>query len=190
VASGFLVLHDFDKAGFSICATLTQNTERYRFTHRPTVVDLGLRLADVEAEGLDAEPCTYHEREPWTNLERNGATAAEIGFLVNDNGEGQRVELNAFSSDHFVKWLEAKLAAAGVVKLIADDDTLRAAYRRAVYVHAMNATLRTFHETAQARASAAVPPVDLRQSVAQRIDGTTLAWDAAVADIAADNGEE
>ena len=93
----FLVLHDFDKAGFSICATLTRNTERYRFAHPPDVVDLGLRLADIETEGLAAEPCTYPELNPKTNLRTNGATPAEIAFLLADHG--QRVELNAFASD-------------------------------------------------------------------------------------------
>ena len=176
----FLVLHDFDKAGFSICATLTQDTERYRFAHPPDVVDLGLRLADVEAEGLAAEPCRYHESRPSRNLAKNGATAAEIAFLLADGG--QRVELNAFTSDHFVTWLEAKLAAAGVVKLIPNDETLAAAYQRAIYVLTVNAELQTFHPTAQAAASATAPPVDLRQAVARRIDeDPTLAWDVAVA---------
>src|SRR5262249_38753994 len=46
-----LVLHDFDKSGFSILHTLQNDTPRYRFTHRPRVLDLGLRLADVEALG-------------------------------------------------------------------------------------------------------------------------------------------
>ncbi len=179
----FLVLHDFDKAGFSICATLTRATDRYQFKHRPDVVDLGLRLADVEAERLAAEPCTYHEFHPSTNLRQNGATAEEIAFLLADNG--QRVELNAFTSDHFVRWLEAKLTAAGVVKFIPDDETLAAAYQRAIYVHAMNAELETFHEAAQAEASATVPPVGLRRSVTRQLDADpTQAWDAAVAQIA------
>jgi hypothetical protein len=176
----FLVLHDFDKAGFSICATLTQDTERYRFAHPPDVVDLGLRLADVEAEGLAAEPCTYHESCPSTNLRQNGATAAEVAFLL-ANG-GQRVELNAFTSDHFVTWLEAKLAAAGVVKFIPNDETLAAAYQRAIYVLALNAELEKVHLTAQATAAATAPPVDLRQAVARRVEmDPTLAWDVAVA---------
>jgi hypothetical protein len=179
----FLVLHDFDKAGFSICATLTQDTERYRFAHRPDVLDLGLRLADVEAEGLAAEPCTYHELNPSANLRLNGATKAEIAFLLADGG--RRVELNEFTSDRFVTWLEAKLGAAGVVKVIPDDETLMAAYQRALYVHAMNAELEKFRQTAQALASATVPPVDLRQLVERRLDGgSMLAWDAAVAQIA------
>jgi hypothetical protein len=147
------------------------------------VVDLGLRLADIEAEGLAAEPCRYHEREPRRNLRRNGATQAEVAFLL-ANG-GQRVELNAFTSDHFVTWLEAKLAKAGVVKLIPDDATLTAAYQRALYIHAMNAEQETFHPTAQASASATVPPVGLRRSVMRRLNADpTQTWDAAVAEIA------
>lgn len=143
-------------------------------------MDLGLRLADIEAEGLAAESCRYHESHPSRNLRQNGATAAEIAFLLAN--DGQRVELNAFTSDHFVTWLEAKLAAAGVVKVIPDDKTLIAAYQRAIYVHAMNAELEKFHETAEALASATVPPVDLRQAVARRLnEDSTLAWDVAVA---------
>ena len=185
----FLVLHDFDKAGFSICATLTQNTERYRFRHWPTVIDLGLRLADVQAEALEAEPCTYHEREPWKNLQQNGATEDEIAFLLEDGG--QRVELNAFTSDHFVEWLEAKLEAAGVEKFLPDDDVLAAAYRRAMYVHAMNVELEKFHETAQQRAAAAALPADLRASVQRALDeDETQAWDDALSSIADDDEAE
>jgi len=42
-----LVLHDFDKSGFSILGTLRSNTRRYSFRSRPNVIDLGLRLDDV-----------------------------------------------------------------------------------------------------------------------------------------------
>src|SRR5262249_41995291 len=132
----FLVLHDFDKAGFSICATLTRATDRFRFRYRPDVVDLGLRLSDVVQEGLAAEPCGYYERYPELNLRQNGATNAEITFLL--EGSGQRVELNAFTRDRFVTWLDGKLKTAGVAKLVPSDDILAAAYRRAVYGAAMN----------------------------------------------------
>ena len=55
----FLVLHDFDKDGFGIVHTLRYDTTRYQFWRRPEVIDLGLRLADVEVEGLAAEPVSY-----------------------------------------------------------------------------------------------------------------------------------
>ena len=84
-------------------------------------------------------------------------------LLLLTNG-GQRVELNALASDHFVTWLEAKLAAAGVVKMIPDDATLKAAYQRVIYARALNAKLKEFHPAAQAAASATVPPVSLRRA--------------------------
>ena len=50
-----LALHDFDKAGFSILGSLRRDNRRYHFRHRVEVIDLGLRLADTEACGLEAE---------------------------------------------------------------------------------------------------------------------------------------
>ena len=51
-----LVLHDFDVAGFSIKQTLVTSNRRHYFRHAINFIDLGLRLADVEEMGLDAEP--------------------------------------------------------------------------------------------------------------------------------------
>ena len=48
------VLHDFDVAGFLILGTLQRDTRRYQFSNAVEVVDLGLRLADIE--GLEREP--------------------------------------------------------------------------------------------------------------------------------------
>ena len=48
------VLHDFDVAGFMILGTLQRDTRRYQFSNAVEVVDLGLRLADIE--GLEREP--------------------------------------------------------------------------------------------------------------------------------------
>lgn len=42
-----LVLHDFDKSGFSIVHTLRTESPRYKHRSKPTVVDIGLRLEDV-----------------------------------------------------------------------------------------------------------------------------------------------
>ena len=39
-----LVLHDFDKSGFSIVGTLRRATRRYSFANPIEVIDLGLRL--------------------------------------------------------------------------------------------------------------------------------------------------
>lgn len=59
------------------------------------IVDLGRRLADVEAMGLDSD----------------GASAAEINFL-----RQRRVELNAMPCDVFVRFVEGKLTEHGIGK--------------------------------------------------------------------------
>ena len=48
-----LVLHDFDKAGFSIAGTLQRDTRRYSFKNDVEVIDIGLRGEDIE--GLQTE---------------------------------------------------------------------------------------------------------------------------------------
>ncbi|MHC4402416.1 MAG: toprim domain-containing protein [Planctomycetota bacterium] len=92
-----LVLHDFDKAGFSILGTLQDvdhdyqfdewcgeyEKKRYEFDHDIDVTDLGLRLADVEAFSLESEIVTYRS-DPSDNLRENGvrhgcATDARYG---------------------------------------------------------------------------------------------------------------
>lgn len=132
------VLRDFDKAGFSIVHTLRTNTRRFTFRGgRPNVVDLGLRLTDVEELGLESEPVEYgRQKNPTINLRTSGATPEECNFLVTGGDwrtgwEGQRVELNAMSSRQLVDWLEDKLTKAGVKKVVPDDEALTAAYRRA-----------------------------------------------------------
>ena len=123
-----LVLHDFDKAGFSIAGTLRRSTRRYRFghDHAANVIDLGLRLDDVS--GLETEDVYVDSPEKAKqNLRENGATEEEIDFLVD---QAQRVELNAFASDQFVEWIERKLGEQGVAKVTPDRDVLSAAYVR------------------------------------------------------------
>ena len=58
-------------------------------------------------------------------LEHNGATEDEITFLM----EGQRVELNAMTSDQFVAFVEDKLTEAGIAKVVPPKDQLAEAYR-------------------------------------------------------------
>ena len=134
-----LVLRDFDKAGFSIVHTLGTSSPRYQFIYGPMIIDLGLRLEDVREMGLASESVTYKQRtDPCWNLRKCGATEEECNFLVNGQWgsywEGQRVELNAMTSDQLVKWLEGKLREAGVEKVIPDDKILEEAYKRAVLV--------------------------------------------------------
>jgi len=167
-----LVLHDFDKSGFSILGTLQRDTRRYAFRNRIEVVDLGLRLADVEASGLEMEE-VVHRSDPAPNLRENGATAEEVAFLRN-----RRVELNAFASADFIAWIERKLEQHGVVKIVPDQDTLTLAYRRAVAARYVNARLQSAVHDAQRYAADASVPDDLAALVAAGLRGDSAqSWD-------------
>ncbi|MDQ3561295.1 MAG: hypothetical protein M3453_19400, partial [Pseudomonadota bacterium] len=118
------VLHDFDISGFSIFGTLRSDTRRFRYSAKFEVVDLGLRLGDVD--GLDTEQVFVASTEKTAaTLRRHGASEAEMEFLLR-----RRVELNAFTSDGLIAWIEQKLNEHGVGKILPDDETLSAAYRR------------------------------------------------------------
>lgn len=180
----FFVLHDFDQAGFSILGTLTRSTRRYHFRRLADIVDLGIRLEDVRAEDLASEPVSYRGDDPARNLSENGATKDEIEFLV---GGQQRVEINAFDNDHLIAWLERKLTAHGVKKLIPDDATLVNAYRRAILIHTINDGIEDAQQAASERAKRARVPASLGHQVRRRLTADpTLAWDDAIAEIAAE----
>jgi hypothetical protein len=119
-----LVLHDFDKSGFSILGTFTQrSTRRYTFENRIKVIDLGLRLGDIS--GLQDER-VYDKGEETTraaNLRRNGATPEEIEFLLH-----RRVELNAMTSAQLVSFVERKLRQHSVGKVVPKPADLAEAY--------------------------------------------------------------
>jgi hypothetical protein len=108
-----LVAHDFDKSGLGILYTLGNDTRRYEFSIKPRLVDIGLRLADVQAMNLQSEPVTYAQsKDPADRLYEYGATDEEMEFLVQGDGSygwtGQRVELNAMTSDQFYHLDRAK----------------------------------------------------------------------------------
>jgi hypothetical protein len=170
-----LVLHDFDKSGFSILGTLRRDTRRYAFRNRIEVIDLGLRLEDVEDSALETED-VVHRSDPATNLRENGATAEEIAFL-----RTRRVELNAFASADFVAWIERKLEQHGVAKIVPDQDTLMLAYRRAVASRYVASRLQSAIEEAQRQAAEAPVPDDLAALVTAGLrGGPAQSWDEVV----------
>ena len=188
-----LVVHDFDKSGLEILHKFTANTRRYRYTITPTVLDLGLRLEEALAMGLESEPVTYDsEVDPRVHLRECGATEAEGAFLVTEcttdirQGKrhvswiGERIELNAMDSQQFLDWLERKLQEAGVEKVVPDEEALAAAYRRQRRV----AQLQQLLEEAMAEPDDAAPVPDaLADQIRARITGTAEAWDDALWDI-------
>ena len=143
------VLHDFDKTGFSIHETLTNDNDRFQFADAlENVHEIGLRLADIRqfeesGEPLQAEPVAFKPRRndededesldvASANLAKNGATDDEINFLLtpadgHDTG-GKRVELNAMTSRQMIDLVEGKLDAYGLAKVLPDAEMLAAAY--------------------------------------------------------------
>lgn len=180
-----LVLHDFDKAGFSIAQTLRGDTRRWQYNTTPSVIDIGLRLNDVEEMGLESEVVYYpSKKDPRENLRESGATEAECKYLVSgrdhrNRWEGERVELNAMTSQQMIDWLERKLLDIGVEKVIPDDETLESAFRRAhkrvVVQKAIDKAIKEYDD------SELVIPDDLHRKIERRLDEDNgTAWDDAL----------
>ena len=178
-----LVARDFDKAGFSIIHTLRTNNRRYQFKTPPNVIDIGLRLSDVDALRLDKEAVIYSDdKDPRPGLIARGATQKEVDFLVSGNPNGQwsgnRVELNAMDSAAFIRWLEAKLQKHGVKKHVPDEADLRIAWQRAWRIKELNKAIALAAADLPATPD---PPTDLRATVDARLKKSpSMAWDMAL----------
>jgi hypothetical protein len=168
-------LVDFDLAGFAIRATLQRDTRRYQFSHAFEVVDLGLRLEDID--GLEREPAAATKTDEETvrrQLAENGATPEEIEILIDE-----RVELNAMTSDALVDMIEIKLGAYGLKKVIPDDDVLAETYRA---FHRSNQLRAKFEEIEDEfeETEVAVPKA-LRRRIAKLLkEHPDLRWDDAL----------
>lgn len=185
-----LLLHDFDKSGLSIASTLQRDTWRYSFKNEIKVIDFGLRLTDVEEWGLESEPVSYGKSDPVANLELNGATEAEIDFLCSGRNvrdyRGHRVELNAFTSDKLIAFIEKKLGQYGIKKVTPDDDMLDDAYRRACERHMLNGKLKDLAADVKAAAALLKLPKKLAGQIKAKLKADPARpWDAVLADLAA-----
>ena len=172
-----LVIHDFDKAGFTILGTLHRDTRRYSFSCNPHVIDLGLRLADVRELDLQDEEVFDKGRLSvrGANLRENGATAEEIDFLLH-----RRVELNAMHSDQLVAWLERKFSEHGIRKIVPSEKTLAQAYRTEVRAREIAAAVAKVNE----KESRIEIPTGLTEKVADFLRKRPHAsWNDAVADL-------
>jgi hypothetical protein len=182
----FFALHDFDRSGFSILGTLGTDSRRYMFEREARIIDLGLRLDDVREMALQSEPVPDDPRE-WpkraATLRRHGATPEEIEFLRN-----RRVELNAMTSRQLVDFIEAKLTAHGVAKLIPDDAALEQQARRIIKHRLTQQALAKLSARITKQAEAAKLPVDLRERIADVFKKyPEIPWDYAVAQVLADD---
>jgi hypothetical protein len=185
-----LVLRDFDKSGFSIVHTLGTDSPKYKFRCRPHVIDLGLRLEDVRAWGLEglAEPVDYRnaKKDPREKLRECGAAEEECAFLVSGRSgghwSGRRVEMNAFTSPQFIEFIGHKFAGVGVKKVVPDGASLDGAFRRAWAA----AQVQEAIDEAVARAAGGDSPAmprGLPAKIARAIAGTDKSWDEALSEV-------
>jgi hypothetical protein len=177
-----LVAHDFDVSGFSIFGTLGSDGRRYRFHNDVHIIDLGLRLSDVEALGLDSEP--VETSGDWSaraaTLAAHGATMAEITFLRH-----RRVELNAMPADVFVRFLQRKLAEHGIGKVVPGNDVLERHARHVLTRALTNKALDAIRTKAEEDATSIALPAELRRQVVAALRRQPdIPWDVAVSNIA------
>jgi len=176
-----LVLHDFDKSGMSILGTLKNDNRRYEFKHSPRIVDLGLRLEDVDGlESEDYDPGGNVD----DNLRSNGATEEETEFL-----RDRRVELNAFASDEFVSFIERKLDKNGIKKLVPGRDVLAKAYR--LFFESSRVEEIVEAEIAKASHDSVAVPKNLEKQVRRMLaKHPEMRWDHAVREAAEEDYDE
>jgi hypothetical protein len=183
-----LILHDFDITGFSIAGTLTTDSRRYVFDNHVHVIDVGLRLSDVEELGLQSEGVFVRKgglRGRAGTLLRHGATEAEVRFLteppLHSFAHGRRVELNAMTSGEFIDFLERKLAEHGVEKVIPDDEIVFQQARRAMERKLTAQKLDEWRTEIARKAAEFTIPADLHNLVAAELQSDpTIPWDVAV----------
>jgi hypothetical protein len=193
----FFVLHDFDKSGFSIAGTLKRDTRRYSFQNlsEDDVVDLGLRIEDIDGLQDEVAPQVKDWHAARRNLEENGATEEEIDFLLggedSEEREGRRVELNAFTSDGLVAWIEEKLEEHGVEKFVPDNDVLADAFRRAREHAAVQKLINKEIGALRKKLEGLPVPDDLRDEVEEALaDDPARTWDSIVMELAAKRSSE
>jgi hypothetical protein len=176
-----LVLHDFDIAGFSIFGTLGVSGRRYAFHNKVKLFDIGLRLDDVEAMGLEDEPVSV--ARDWNKvaatLRRHGATEEEIAFL-----KDARVELNAMTSREIIDFVEAKLEEHGVTKIVPDETVLQDYARRRIEQQLAAAEVEKLKPGLSQAAATVALPAGLRHAVERRFAAEPrLSWDEALAEL-------
>ena len=178
------VLRDFDKAGFSIVAGFKQRqSRRYTFKNQIKVVDLGLRMGDVRhliEAGMD-EAAAAERGSALTrraNMRRNGATAAEAEYLLT-----RRVELNAFTSEEFIAFVERKLTEHGVVKVVPNKAVLTSTYRTLVQGREVEKIIKRELRKLNGHRSVQVPSNLMAQVEDYLRRNPTHRWDKAVASL-------
>jgi DNA topoisomerase VI subunit B len=193
------VLHDFDRAGMLIAHWLSHDSRRHEFHEQPNVIDIGLRLRDVERMKLESERVEYEQKKhPAERLREicEDVTEDEIDFLVSGEQRwnaqtqkrvwtGRRVELNAMTSRQFISFIERKLEGHGVKKVVPDRATLKIAWERAEKVRLINAAIDEAMRRINRNRTTKPAPRDLVTQVRETLRRhPEMPWDEALAQIA------
>ena len=171
------VLHDFDVAGFLILGTLQRDTRRYQFSNAVEVVDLGLRLADIE--GLEREPAAATK----TSAEHPARAARrERRDGCGDRHPAQRARrAQRHDQRRPGRNDRAKLKAYGLKKVVPDDDLLAETYRAFHRSQQLRERFEEMEEEFDEEADAVEIPEDLKQRVrAILAEHDDLRWDDAI----------
>ena len=173
------------RLGFQYRRSFTRSTS-LRFRHRIKVIDIGLRLADVQQWGLEGDAESFYDKAAThkmvSNLKRNGATEGESDFIARNRN---RVELNALTSDQLIEFIEAKLKKHGVRKVVPEQETLETAFRRALRDKYIKRQFEDLGDKAHEYADAAKIPKLKRKIQSALKDNSAKPWDIEVADLAA-----
>jgi hypothetical protein len=126
----FFCIHDADAAGTTIYQALQEAT-RTRPGRRVQVINLGLEPWEAVVMDLPVEDVSYEKRQAVAGyVEAYGAARDEdwAEWL-----QTHRVELNALSTEAFLRWIDAKLADYDTGKVIPPAHVLEAHYTDEVH---------------------------------------------------------
>lgn len=130
----FFCIHDADASGTLIYEKLQEGTKA-RAARKVRIINLGLEPWEAIESGLQIENFTrkgkgklpvagYVKDQRWSG--RSGQRYAPDGGYWHDWLQEHRVELNAFSSGDFLRWLDDKMEEHGVEsKVIPPEPVLR-----------------------------------------------------------------
>ncbi len=108
------------------------------------------------------------------NMRANGATEEEANYLLD-----RRVELNAFTSDEFVAFIERKLTAHGIRKIVPSKPVLNETYRTMVRGRSVERIIK--RELRKLEEVKVIVPGDLPEQVHRYlVEHPVQRWDAAV----------
>lgn len=134
------VLHDADPYGYNIARTLREQTRRMRGYH-VDVIDIGLRLDEALAMGLQVEEFTRQQALP-QGVEETLSQVEREYFVGRKEGKVwvcRRVELNAMTGPQLVGYVEAKLAECGAAGKVLPPPEVVAAEAEAAYLRDLEA---------------------------------------------------